>query len=62
MGHKLSSFLDQVALEVFSLHLNALVLSLILLHEFQIKFNCWLRKIIVSQRVLIPKMTEKLTD
>ena len=42
MGDKLSSFPAQAALEVFSLHLDALVLSLILLHEFQIKFNCWL--------------------
>ena len=32
----------QAALEVFSLDLNALLLSLILLHEIQIKFNCWL--------------------
>ena len=39
MGDKLSSFPAQAALEVFSLPLNALVLSLILLLEFQIKFN-----------------------
>ena len=32
----------QAALEIFSLHLNALVLSLLLLHEFQININCWL--------------------
>ena len=32
----------EAALEVFSLNLNALVPSLILLHEFQIKFKCWL--------------------
>ena len=42
MGDKLSFFSAQATLEVFSDHLNALVLSLILLHEFQIKFNCWL--------------------
>ena len=30
-------FSAQAALEVFSLHVNALVLSLILLHEFQVK-------------------------
>ena len=42
MGDKLSSFPAQAALEVFSLHLNTVVLSLILLYVFQIKFNCWL--------------------
>ena len=36
------SYSAQAALEVFSIHLNTLVLSLILLHEFQIEFNCWL--------------------
>ena len=34
MGDKLSSFPALAALEVFPPHLNALVLSLILLHEF----------------------------
>ena len=42
MGDKLSSFPAQVALKVFSFHLNALLFSLILLNAFQIKFYCWL--------------------
>ena len=41
MGDKLSSFPNQANLEVFSLHLNVLVVSLMLLYEFKIKFNCW---------------------
>ena len=38
MEDKLNFFSAQATLEGFCLHLNALLLSLILLHEFQIKF------------------------
>ena len=57
MGTNWGLFSAQATLEAFSLYSNVLVLSFIFLHEFQIKFHCWLN--LLFRRQLFPKTNKE---